>query len=154
MKPIDFMFVGTPKQDGFKTLEAAYRDKIKRYTDSTVLYLKDSVEKNSALKCEKESRAILEHLKASDAVILCDERGQSFSSLDFSTRLATWQETSKRVVFIVGGAYGVSDACRSGARALLTLSPFTLPHELARVVLLEQVYRALTIQNGEKYHHG
>lgn len=153
MKKVNFIFVGSPKEAAFKALEDQYRTKINRYVDSEILYLKDSLEKDATRKREKESLAIIDSLKPGDWVALCDEHGKPFHSLPFSKELRRWQEQGKRVVFIVGGAYGVSDALSKKAHTRLALSEFTLPHELARTVILEQVYRALTILNGEKYHH-
>lgn len=153
MKRIDFIFIGSSKSKTFSELESDYHDKISRYVDSAIKILKDSTETDLAIKCRKESAEILKSLQANDCVILCDERGKSFGSVDFSKQIASWQIQSQRVVFVVGGAFGVDETLKQRANATLRLTDFVLPHELARVVLLEQVYRAFTIQRGEKYHH-
>ena len=153
MKKIDFVFIGLPKDESYKALERSYHDKIRRYTGSELQYLKDSPEKNLVLKQKKESQSILGKIKAEDMVVLCDERGKSFVSTKFSENLRTWQENSQRIVFIIGGAFGVAEDLFTRANFILKLSDFTMPHELARVVLLEQVYRAQTILKGQKYHH-
>src|SRR5690625_282291 len=102
---------------------------------------------------EEEGRALLSRLRANDWVIALDERGELLSSVDFSRKIV--QEAMNRgrdLAFLVGGAEGLDDAVRRRADRVLSLSPMTLPHRLARVVLAEQIYRALTIAKGGPYH--
>jgi 23S rRNA (pseudouridine1915-N3)-methyltransferase len=80
--------------------------------------------------------------------------GPSETSEAFADRLATWKTDGRDVALVVGGAFGLDDGLREEAEATLGLSPMTLPHELARAVLLEQLYRADTILRGEPYHKG
>lgn len=80
--------------------------------------------------------------------------GKSRTSEQFAALVQQWRETSRDVAFLIGGAFGLSDAVRTRAAIALSLSAMTLPHELARLVLLEQLYRAGTIQRGEPYHKG
>lgn len=88
-----------------------------------------------------------------EELFVLDERGRPYSSLELSALLTAWERHgAKRPTFIVGGAYGMDDALKRRGR-LLSLSKMTLPHELCRLVLLEQLYRARTIQRGEPYHH-
>ena len=153
MKKIEFMVIGIPKTPAFRELERIYLGKITHYVQASIHYLKDRAEKDLKIRQKKESALILEALKPGDLVILCDERGTAYASPAFAAQLRRWQERAQRVVFVIGGAYGVDDALREKAVALVSLSPFPLPHELARTVLLEQVYRGLTILAGENYHH-
>lgn len=153
MKSITFLYTGQAKNPHYKALEQDYHQKVQRYLQSDIFYLKDSPEKDVKVKKRKESDAISKFLKPSDVVVLCDERGKSFDSLKFSSQLEKWQIMGQRVVLIVGGAFGVSDELREQVQFKLKLSDFVMPHELARVVLLEQVYRGLSLLNGEKYHH-
>ena len=85
-------------------------------------------------------------------VVLCDETGRTFDSPGFARRLADLQEAARDVAFVIGGASGLPDEARAAASERLSLAPWTLPHELARLVLAEQFYRAGTIQRGEPYH--
>ena len=90
---------------------------------------------------------------AGDAlIVLCDERGKSYASRAFADWLQAQREAARDVAFIIGGAFGVSDDLKRRARLLLALAPWTLPHELSRLVLAEQLYRAGTILKGEPYH--
>lgn len=153
MKKIDFIFVGVTKDPAFRDLEKTYHDKIMRYAGSRMICVRDSSEKTLAIKKRHESKAIFKEIKTGDVVVLCDESGTSFPSARFSQKLMEWRLCGKRLVFLIGGAYGVDDSLKTKMRLKLKLSDFTLPHELARVVLLEQVYRGLSILAGEKYHH-
>jgi 23S rRNA (pseudouridine1915-N3)-methyltransferase len=86
------------------------------------------------------------------AVIACDERGTSMNSTTFAAFLQDLRERARDVAFVIGGAYGLAEALRERAQTRLALAPWTLPHELARLVLAEQLYRAGTIVRGEPYH--
>lgn len=107
---------------------------------------------------EKSSLQTWSDLKARlpdrSRVILLDPKGKLFSTDDFVTLLKETQRSSTpRLAFVVGGAYGLPDEARNSAHTLLSLSKLTLPHRLALLVLLEQIYRALSIQAGSPYAH-
>lgn len=153
MKQLHFIFIGKPKNSSFAELEAEFLSKIKHSADVSVTYLKDSRATSIEVRKKEESQFILEKIKKGDLVVVCDEHGQSRTSTQLSNNLKNWMEQSQRVVFVIGGAFGMTQELINSARVSLKLSDFTLPHELARVVLLEQVYRAFTILSGQKYHH-
>lgn len=90
--------------------------------------------------------------RASGVIVALDERGQSLSSERFAAWLMERRDRAEDVTFLIGGAFGVEDALRQRASLVLSVSPWTLPHELARLVLAEQLYRAGTISRGEPYH--
>lgn len=101
----------------------------------------------------KESETIIAHLKPSDTVILCDEHGKDYSSVAFATMLEhEFAQMRGRLVFVIGGAYGFTDELKN-THAALRLSHFVFPHHLARLVLVEQIYRGLCIQRNMPYHH-
>jgi 23S rRNA (pseudouridine1915-N3)-methyltransferase len=85
-------------------------------------------------------------------VVACDERGTSMTSATFATFLQDARERARDLAFVIGGAYGLPESLRAEAQTRLALAPWTLPHELARLVLAEQIYRAGTIVRGEPYH--
>ena len=88
----------------------------------------------------------------SSVIALCIE-GRERSSEDFAKLLSTWEHSSaKHLVFVIGGSYGLDAALKGEALARLSMSPMTFPHHLARVMLLEQLYRAFKIQEGSSYH--
>lgn len=154
MKSIRFVFVGKAKNPHFRSLEEFYLERIRHHhCDAMVQTIKDAATGNRQVDLVKESETILECLSKRDLVIVCDERGKPHDSKKFSNRLQNWMDTAQRVNFVVGGAFGFSEAVRARADQMIRLSDFTLPHELARVVLLEQVYRGLSILAGTGYHH-
>lgn len=103
---------------------------------------------------EQEGEGILATLQQSDRVILLDENGREFTSREFAAYCERLQASgAKRVVFIVGGPYGFSEAVYARADAKLSLSKMTFNHEMVRLFFVEQLYRAQTILRGEPYHH-
>ena len=102
-----------------------------------------------------EGKSILKRVAASDRLVLLDEKGRECTSQGLAEWLERIQETGlSRLVLVVGGAYGHSREVRERAAEQLSLSRLTLPHQLVRIVLLEQLYRAATILAGQPYHHG
>ncbi len=103
---------------------------------------------------EKESDAILKRLTGREAVVLLDERGRQPDSREWAAMLGKLMEISpSATTFVLGGAYGVDERIRSRATEVVSLSRLTFPHQLARVILLEQIYRGLTLLSGHAYHH-
>lgn len=103
---------------------------------------------------DKEGEKILSYLKKDDYVVLLDEKGRELKSEGFAELLENRMVDSvRRMVFVIGGAYGVSDAIEKRANYVWKLSALVFPHMLVRGILVEQLYRALSILNGEKYHH-
>ena len=100
-----------------------------------------------------ESARLISFCQPDDYVILLDERGKQFSSEELSQKLVAQFNWSQRVVFIIGGAYGVNQQVRDRADLIWALSSLVFPHQLARLLLVEQVYRAQSIANNEPYHH-
>lgn len=102
---------------------------------------------------QNESQAILHKLSATDYVILLDERGKLLDSPALSAHLQQQFVNSHNIVLVIGGAYGVSDALIQRANFTWSLSPLVFPHQLVRLLLTEQLYRAQEIAAGKPYHH-
>lgn len=103
---------------------------------------------------QKESVLVLNILKPDDQVIALDEKGTQLNSYEVASHLQkSANESAKRLVFIIGGAYGLDNTVLKKAQFIWSLSPLTFPHQLVRLILAEQVYRACTILKNEKYHH-
>ncbi|HYE23222.1 MAG TPA: 23S rRNA (pseudouridine(1915)-N(3))-methyltransferase RlmH [Candidatus Paceibacterota bacterium] len=101
-----------------------------------------------------ESVAILKLIKTDDVVVLLDERGKEINSPGLAELLeGNLNVSTKRLVFVIGGAFGVSDAVIARADRTLKLSSLVFPHMLVRLILIEQLYRAWSIRTGGKYHH-
>ena len=99
-----------------------------------------------------EGRRLLTGLSPGGIIVALDARGRAYDSEAFAGRLRTWSEAGA-VTFVVGGSLGLADEVKAAARESLSLSPLTLPHQLARIVLAEQLFRGLKIMRGETYHH-
>ena len=102
--------------------------------------------------CEREGRAILQKVREGDIVIALCIGGKQLDSVQLSQALTRCGDTGRRVVFIIGGSLGLSPQVIARADFKLSFSPMTFPHQLARVMLLEQTYRAMKIAAGERYH--
>ena len=100
-----------------------------------------------------ESAAVLEFVRGDDFVVLCDERGKELSSESLAAQYDGWLTRPGRIVFVIGGAYGVDEALRARADYVLALSKLVFPHQVVRLVLAEQLYRARMIAKNHPYHH-
>jgi 23S rRNA (pseudouridine1915-N3)-methyltransferase len=103
---------------------------------------------------KEEGQLILSRISPQDMVVVLDERGKHWDSVGFSAQLQKWMNTGcKRIVFIVGGAFGFSEEVYQRADQRMALSNMTLIHQMVRLFFVEQLYRAFTILRNEKYHH-
>ena len=106
-----------------------------------------------ALK-KQEAKLILGQLQDGDYLVLLDEKGKMLSSTDLAAFIDQRAvESTKRIVFLIGGAFGVDESVRKSAHMVWSLSKLVFPHMLVRLILAEQLYRACSINRGEKYHH-
>ncbi len=123
-----------------------YESRIEKLCGFEIIQVKDG-------RPEAECSRMLSRLKDGDLLVACDERGKEMTSEELARFIQARATGTGRLVFAVGGAYGLTDDLKERADRLLALSKMTLPHELARVVLTEQLYRALSIMRGLPYHH-
>ena len=100
-----------------------------------------------------EGDLILRQIQPSDTVVLLDEHGKELRSVDYARWLEQKQQTARRLVFVIGGPYGFSEAVYARANEKLSLSKMTYSHQMVRLIFTEQLYRACTIIKGEPYHH-
>ncbi len=143
---IKVAWIGKSKEAAIQALTDDYVKRISRYSDAAGVVLKDEAAILALARGERQ--------KERYKLILLDSRGKQFSSEELSEFLDREQLQSLPLLFAVGGADGFSDEARRQASLVLSLGKMTLPHELARVVLLEQVYRAFTILKNHPYHVG
>ena len=129
-----------------------YQKRLKAPWNAEWILLPHSAREGLAAR-EEESERILAKLTPGDFVILLDERGKQFDSPAFSRQIEQVFPTAKTPVFIIGGAYGVDDSLTSRADLVWSLSPLVFPHQLVRLILTEQLYRAQEIAAGHPYHH-
>ena len=146
----------TAREPWFEDAEQIYLKKIKPYAALEIVHLKTLKADREEFELKKifESKALIEKLTPDDFIILFDEKGKKHNSMDFSKLITSTQESGKkRGVFIIGGAFGVSEAIKSRSQKIICLSDMTMNHLVAEVMLLEQFYRALTIINRIPYHN-
>lgn len=133
---------------------AEYEKRAARYWPLVVREVKEAGGRSvtPAVTRRLEGERLLAASLGRGELVACDERGPTMTSADFAGWLGRLRDTGGAVTFIVGGAFGLDEAVRSRATRLLAVAPWTLPHEMARLVLTEQLYRAGTILRGEPYH--
>lgn len=146
--------VGRPRDAALAAAAQDYERRAAHYWPMSVIEVKEESAKNRTPEFvrEKEGERILAQVPPGAAFVVCAEGGKPMSSPAFSTWLQSARDEARDVAIAIGGAFGLSDAVAKTAAMRLSLAPWTLPHELARVVLVEQVYRAGTIMRGEPYH--
>lgn len=150
---LHFVWIGKTKDRHCAGLIAEYLDRIKRFATHEVSELKEQSSGDEKRVIAAESVKLLDAIEKDDFVVLLDERGQAISSTGLAEFIHKRQQAgTKRLAFVIGGFAGVSDELRQRANLQLSLSQLTLTHELARVILTEQIYRAFTILAGLPYH--
>lgn len=151
------VLVGKTTDKNIKVLLENYIMRIKHYVPfevKTVNEPKNTANLTHELQCAAEGEAIRKILSADDYVILLDEHGREYSSVEFADRFTQLlQSSSKRIVFIIGGPYGFVSWLKTLSREQISLSRMTFSHQMVRLIFAEQFYRALTIIKGEPYHH-
>ncbi len=150
---LHFVWIGKTRNRQCAALVDEYLQRIKRFATVEVSELKEFSGADETRALAAEGDKILDSVKGDDFVILLDERGREFSSPEFADLINAKRETGiKRLAFIIGGFAGASDEVKQRANLQVALSRMTLTHELARVILTEQVYRAFTLLAGMPYH--
>ena len=146
--------VGKPRDRHLAAAIEEYETRAARYWPLAVVEVREASGRGvSPVETKRrEGERLLERVPEGALLVACDERGDRLTSPDFAAFLVQARDTARDVAFVVGGAYGLDDAVRRAAVRSLQLAPWTLPHELARLVLAEQLYRAGTIARGEPYH--
>jgi 23S rRNA (pseudouridine1915-N3)-methyltransferase len=129
-----------------------YQKRLKRPFDVEWVILPHSSQSDVTAR-QDESKRILSRLNANDYVVLLDERGKIIDSPTLSTLLTQQLESSKQIVIVIGGAYGIDGTVQRRANFIWSLSYLVFPHQLVRLVLTEQIYRAQEIAGGKPYHH-
>jgi 23S rRNA (pseudouridine1915-N3)-methyltransferase len=153
---IVFLSVGKKHEEIYRKAIETYTDRISYFCDVSWLFIPGEIEsaKDKEKGIKKEGEAIIAKLQSTDRVILLDEKGKEWTTLVLAGTLSEMQGTGvKRLVFIIGGAYGVSDSVKERSQYVWSLSKLTFPHMLARLILAESIYRATSILQGSKYHH-
>ena len=152
----ELILVGKTTDKLFATGIADYADRITRYLSfsiNTIPALKNTKNLSEEEQKKAEGELILRQLQPSDTVVLLDEHGAERTSMETAAWLQKKMQTARRLVFVIGGPYGFSDAVYQRANEKISLSRMTFSHQMVRLIFTEQLYRACTIIKGESYHH-
>ena len=154
MIEINVISVGSVKEKYLQDLIADYKKRITKYAKIDLIELKDESNKiNENVVKELEGERIINSIKDGFYVILLDLQGAMLDSVTLSKKIdeiATYN--SSKIAFVIGGSFGVSEAVKKRSNYMLSFSKMTFPHQLARGMLLEQIYRSFKISNNETYH--
>ena len=148
---IKIICIGKVKELYFRDAIEEYIKRLSKYTKVEIIELSDyNYDREKTIK--EESRSIIEKFNNNEYKILLDINGESLDSISMSKKLNDLLITNSNITFIIGGSYGVSDELKGMVDYRLSFSRLTFPHQLFRVVLLEQIYRCFKIINNEEYH--
>jgi 23S rRNA (pseudouridine1915-N3)-methyltransferase len=156
MRKIRVLCVGRKQEPYLKSGIEAYLKKLQRYCEIEFKTVREATYSSGTSKQwhAKEWKEIQNHLHKSSFLIACDEKGSSLSSKAFARKLADISmQGFSSIDFVIGGPYGLPEEVKNRANFVLSLSPMTFTHQMFRLFLIEQIYRAFTILKGEKYHH-
>lgn len=154
---IQLTVIGKTNQDFVQKGLDEYYNRLKHYIPfelDIIPDIKNTQNLSQDQQKEKEGELILKNIHAGDYVVLLDERGTIFSSMQFANYIEKKTHTvSKKLVFVIGGPYGFSKKVYESASEKISLSKMTFSHQMIRLIFAEQLYRAMTILNNEPYHH-
>lgn len=153
---IKLIMIGKTTGDLYIDAIDDYTNRIKHYNNFSIHVipgLKNTKKLSQEQQKQAEGELIIKELTAQDMVILLDERGKEYRSMEFAKWLENKQLTAQNIVFVIGGPYGFSDSICKRANEKISLSKMTFSHQMVRLIFVEQLYRACTIIKGESYHH-
>ena len=154
---VALVLVGKTVNKHFVELIDEYAGRVKHYIGFdiiTIPELKNTKSLSVDQQKQQEGDLILKQLQAGDHVVLLDEHGREYRSVEFSAYMEQKMQTvNKRLVFVIGGPYGFSPDVYGKANEKISLSQMTFSHQMVRLIFVEQLYRAMTIMRGEPYHH-
>lgn len=154
---IKLLAIGKTDNKNLQALIAEYEKRLGHYIKfnlDIIPDIKNVKNLSEAQQKEKEGELILKKLSPTDVLILLDENGKQFTSVDFSNYLQKKMNAGiKQLVFVIGGPYGFSDTIYATAKGKISLSKMTFSHQMVRLFVVEQIYRGFTILRNEPYHH-
>ena len=146
---IKIITVGSIKEKYLKDAIEEYQKRLKKYTDLEIVEIKDE---GLLPAMEKEAEKINKHINEKEYIITLEIEGKELTSEELSKKIEDIMIINSNITFIIGGSYGIDKSIKDKAKYHLSFSKMTFPHQLFRVLLLEQIYRAFKIMNNESYH--
>lgn len=151
---VDFIWIGKEKHPYLTKGIQMYHNRLQHYTKSKIITIKDTKYPNQEDQKKSEAKLFERYLGSQSFNVCLDEHGKNLSSLEFANKIQQFQNRGiTHMTMMIGGAYGFDKGILNQSDFKLSLSRMTLPHDLCRLILLEQVYRAFTILKNEKYHN-
>lgn len=153
---ITLLVVGKTTNANLQKLIDDYKERLGHYLSFSLQVIpdiKNSKNLSQEEQKQREGQLILNALTPTDRLILLDEHGKEYRSIEFAQQLNVWLSAGQNIVFAVGGPYGFSKSVYARANGKLSLSQMTFSHQMIRLFFTEQLYRAMTILRGEPYHH-
>lgn len=149
---IKIICVGNIKESNLKEVAYDYQKRLEKYTRLNIIELKEVTNSTKEVILLKERDNIMKYITDKDYIIVLDINGNELTSKELSEKINSIQNESKNIVFIIGSSEGLHQDIKDKSDYLLSFSKLTFPHQLFRVVLLEQIYRSFKILNNETYH--
>jgi 23S rRNA (pseudouridine1915-N3)-methyltransferase len=149
----NIIYIGKTLSNNINEITADYLKRIKNYAIEIEIVPTKKGNLPINVVRQREGNDLLKIIKNDDFMVLLDDKGKEFTSVEFAQWLEQQQLTAKRLVFVIGGAYGFSREVYERANFALSLSKMTFSHQIIRAIFAEQLYRAASITRGEPYHH-
>ncbi len=149
---IKILCVGKIKEKFFKDAIAEYQKRLSKYTKLEIIEVEDINLPNIIDIKKKEAELLEKYIGPKDYLITLEIDGKQISSLELSKMLSTTLIENSNIIFLIGGSYGIAESIKNRSNYALSFSKMTFPHQLFRVILLEQIYRSYKIMNNESYH--
>lgn len=149
---IKILCIGKIKEKYLTDAIEEYKKRLSKYTKLEIIELMDSSLEDEIIVKRKEKEHLLKYINKKDYIITLEIEGTQLTSKEFANKLESINITNTNIIFIIGGSYGLDDDIKKLSDLKLSFSKMTFPHQLFRVLLLEQIYRTYKIRNNEKYH--
>ena len=149
---IKIICVGKIKETYIREAIDEYKKRLSKYTNLEIIELQDEGLTDIKTSLKKESEKIVKYINSKDYIITLEIEGQQLTSLELARKLDNILSINSNITFIIGGSYGLSEEIKKLSNYKLSFSKMTFPHQLFRVILLEQIYRSFKINNNESYH--
>lgn len=149
---IKVICIGKIKEEYLRDAIKEYQKRLSKYTKLEIIELNDINNENTQIVLNKEKEEIIRYINKSDYIICLDIDGKEITSVDFSKKIDKIFNINSNITFLIGGSYGIHQDIKNLANERISFSKLTFPHQLFRVMLLEQIYRSFKIMNNETYH--
>ena len=149
---IKIIAIGKVKEQFYREAIEEYVKRLSKYTDVSIIELEDEKTDDKIVTLREEEKRIIKYINPKDYIISLAIEGKEMDSIEFANKIDNIHNNYSNITFIIGGSVGLSNEIKNRSNKLLSFSKMTFPHQLFRIILLEQIYRAYKINNNEEYH--